>query len=265
MKFLDSYISVFFGSFFAVLLIWSGILFFTGQKTTEWNYLFNALNALLFFSVGIVALFGVRLHGFQSAVGKELLSIALSMFSFSLGLFVWCYFNIILKVATPYPSLADLFLVLYIPFLGYGIVNLLRAFGMFYSTRILVETIVIFGLTSILIFFIGNPPDLSVAVPLLQKSLNIFYLLGDAFLISLGYMLIRLTKGRIHGSFFYLVGALFAMAGADLIFAYRTGTETYWNGDIADVLYALSGFLFSIGVTKIVSSQLKIASVNMQK
>ncbi len=260
MRFFDNYINVFFSTFFVGMVLWSGILFFTGQRSTEWNYLYNAGYSLLFFSVGIISLFGVKLHGLSSAVGKELLSIALAMFGFSLGLFVWCYYNVIVKIGTPYPSIADFFFVLYIPFLGYGILNLLRVFGMLYSTRILMETIIIFGVSSILIFFVGNPPDLSNELPLLEKSLNIFYLLGDAFLISLGYMLIRLTRGRIHGSFFFLVGALFAMAAADLTFAYRTGTEVYWNGDISDLLFVLSGFLFGLGVTKIVSSQLKIAS-----
>ncbi len=260
MRFFDNYINVFFTVFFIGMMVWSGILFFNGQKTTDWNYLYNAGYSLLFFTVGIIALFGVRLHGLSSAVGKELLSIALAMLSYSVGLFVWCYFNILLRIETPFPSIADFFFVLYIPFLGYGIISLLKAFGLLYSKRILAETIAIFGVAAILIFFVGNPPDLSNEIPAFVKSLNIFYLIGDSFLISLGYMLIRLTGGRIHGSFFFLVGALFAMSAADLLFGYRTSNGTYWNGDITDMLFVLSGFLFGLGVTKIVSSQLRIAS-----
>lgn len=260
MKFFDNYVIVFFSFFYIVLLGWAAILFLTGQTSTSWNYLYNAAYALLYFSVGIVGLFGIKLHGLKSAVGRELLAISLGMFGFAFGLFVWSYYNLILKVETPYPSLADFFFVLYIPFIGYGIINFLSIFGLFYSKRILGETIGIFLLAAVFIFFFGNPPDLSSSVPLLQKALNIFYLMGDAFLISLGYMLIRLTQGRIHNSFFFFIGALVVMAAADLIFAYRTGANVYWNGDISDILYATSGFLFSIGVTKIVSSQIKISN-----
>lgn len=260
MKFFDNYIVGFFSVFYLVLLVWAGVLFFTGQINTEWNYLFNTACAVLYFSVGIVALFGIELHGLKSSVGRELLAISLGMFGFSFGLFVWAYFNLILKVETPYPSLADFFFVLYIPFIGYGILNLLSVFGMFYSKRILGESAAIFLVAAVFIFFLGNPPDLSASLPFLEKSLNIFYLLGDAFLITLGYMLIRLTRGRIHQSFFFLIGALIIMAVADLLFAYRTSAGIYWNGDIADILYATSGFLFSVGVTKIVLTQIKISN-----
>lgn len=261
MKVFDSFVIIFFVIFYAMLLVWAFILFVTGQQTTQWNYLFNAGYALLYYSVGVVALFGIKLHGLNSAVGKELLAIAIGMFGFASGLSIWAYFNLILKVDIPYPSLADFFFALYIPFLGYGIINLLSVFGMFYSKRILSETILIFLLSCVLIFFWGNPPDFSDALPLLTKALNLAYLFGDAFLISLGYMLIRLSKGKIHKSFFFFVGALMVMALADLLFAYRTGAELYWNGDISDVLYATSGFLFSLGVTRIVISQMRITKV----
>lgn len=260
MKFFDNYIAGFFFYFYLALLVWAGTLFFTRQTDTEWNYLFNAAYAMLYFSVGIVGLFGVKLHGLKSAVGRELLAITIGMFGFLFGLFIWSYFNIILQIETPYPSLADVFFVLYIPFIGYGIINLLNVFGLFYSRRILMETVSIFLLATVIIFFYGNPPDLSGAVPLLEKSLNIFYLAGDAFLLSLGYMLIRLTQGKIHTSFFFLIGALVIMAIADLLFAYRTGADMYFNGDISDILYATAGFLFSMGVTKIVVSQIKITN-----
>jgi hypothetical protein len=259
MRLFDNYISVFFFIFFFALLGWHLILFFTNQTTTQWNYLFNTAYALLYFSAGVVGLFGVKLHGIKSAVGREVFAIALGMFGFSIGLFIWSYYNIIAKVGVPFPSIADFFFVLYIPFIGYGIINLLGIFGLFYSKRIMYESLTVFILVAILIVFLGNPPDLSTQLPLLTKALNVFYLLGDTFLVTLGVMLIRLTQGRINSSFFFFIGALLVMACADLLFSYRTGTGIYWNGDISDLLYAFAGFLFSMGVTKIVYSQVNIA------
>jgi len=259
MRFIDKYSTVYFLTFFLLLAGWSAALFLTNQKTSQWNFLFNTAYALLYLSGGITASIGTKLHGFHSSVGKELFSIAIGMCGFAVGLLIWSYYNMVLKVDLPYPSLADLFFVLYIPFIAYGILNLLREFGMFFSKRIIFESLGIFLVSGVFIFFFGNPPDLSPTLPLLTTTLNIFYLLGDAFLITIGLMLIRLTRGHIHISFFFFIAALFIMALADFVFAYRTGALTYWNGDISDLLFALSGCLFSLGVAKIVSAQLNIS------
>lgn len=258
MQFLDRYLTYFLICFFLILLQWSGALFLTQQKTTEWNYYFNIGYAFMYICGGLIALYGTKLHGIRSSVGKETFSIAVGMFGFAIGLFIWAYYNLVLKIDTPFPSLADVFFILYIPFIAYGIINLLREFGLFFSKKILFESIGIYIVFAILIFFYANPPDLAASTPLLEKILNIGYLLGDSLLITLGIMLIRLTEGRIHKSFYFFVAALFVMAIADFIFAYRTSTEIYWNGDISDVLFATSGFLFSLGVTKIVLVQLTI-------
>lgn len=258
MRFLDKYSTAYFLCFFLLLMSWSIVLLFTGQTNSPWNYLFNTAYALLYFSGGLAAIWGTKLHGFRSSVGKELFSIAIGMCGFAVGLFIWSYYNMVLKVEIPYPSLADIFFILYIPFIAYGIINLLREFGMLFSKRIICESAGIFIIAGILIFFFGNPPDLSPTLPFFTKALNIFYLLGDSFLITLGFMLIRLTQGHIHQSFFFFIAALLVMALADLVFGYRTGAQMYWNGDISDLLYALSGCLFSLGVVKIVSVQLRI-------
>lgn len=262
MKLFERYISLYFLAFFLLLALFSFTLYINNQRTTQWNYLFNIVNGLLYVSGGVVALYGTRLHGFRSSVGRELFSIAIGMIGFAVGLFIWSYYNLFLNVDTPYPSFADIFFVLYIPFIAYGIINLLREFGLFFSKKILFQSVGIFILAGIFIFFYGNPPDLAATTPFLEKAVNIFYLIGDSFLITLGIMLIRLTEGRIHKSFFFFIGALFVMALADFNFGYRTGADIYWNGDITDVLFALSGFLFSLGVTKVVAVQLKLARIN---
>lgn len=258
MQFLDRYLTYFLICFFLLLVQWTGFLYVTEQKTTEWNYYFNVAYAFMYIFGGLIALYGTKLHGLRSSVGRETFAIAIGMFGFAIGLFIWAFYNLVLKIETPFPSLADLFFILYIPFIAYGIINLLREFGLFFSKKILLESIGIFLLSAVLIFVFANPPDLAISTPLLEKVLNSAYLLGDSFLITLGIMLIRLTEGRIHKSFYFFVAALFVMAVADFIFAYRTSTDTYWNGDISDLLFATSGFLFSLGVTKIVIVQLKI-------
>jgi hypothetical protein len=260
MRFHGKYITIYFYTYILILTFWSLILYLTHQRNTPWNNFYNIAYAFLYFSVGIIALLGTRLNDLKSTVGKELLSIAIGMFGFAIGLFIWFYYNTVLKIEIPYPSLADIFFVLYIPFLGYGIIKLLNVFGLLFSKRILLEAVTIFIISGIIILKFGNPPGSAASLSFFAQALNIFYLLGDTFLITLGIMLIRLTKGKIHNSFFYFIGALIIMAGADIIFSYRTAYNSYWNGDISDLLYAVSGFLFGLGVTRIVSDQSVISN-----
>lgn len=207
-----------------------------------------------------MAFWGTKLTGFHNSTGKHLASIGIGMIGFAIGLFIWSYYNIILNIKVPYPSYADMFFILYIPFLAAGIINLLRLFGVFVDKKIYFESSIIFLFFIVFVFMIGNPPDLSSNTPVFERSFNIMYLLGDSFLISLGYMLIRLTRGKIHKSFIYFMCALFTMAFADLLFSYRIADGSYWNGGFSDILYALSGLFFSLGVIKIIATQYKIKS-----
>jgi hypothetical protein len=51
---------------------------------------------------------------------------------------------------------------------------------------------------------------------------------------------------------------------ADLVFDYRIANNYYWNGDIADTLYLLSGFILSISLFEIIHNltQVSKAPVN---
>lgn len=258
MHFFEKYATVYFFSFFLLLVLYSFILSATQQKTTQWNYLFNIANALFYLSVGLTAFYGTKLHTFQSSVGRELFAIGIAMLSFALGLTSWAYYNLVLKISIPYPSFADIFFVLYIPFLGYGIVNLLREFGILFSRKIVLISLLIFIGTSLFVYSFGNPPDLARNIPLIAKTFNLFYLFTDSSLLTLSIMVILVTRGRIHKSFLFFILALFIMALGDFVFSYRSDTGTYWNGDIADILYAVTALCFSLGVTQTIFVELRI-------
>lgn len=255
MQFPAKKLTYFFYVFFVGMVWWSLALSITDQKTTDWNYLFNVGIAFLYLSGGAIAFLWSKKSETHNSVIHELLSVGLGVTIFGIGLLVWSYYNLFLDVDIPYPSLADAVYVFYMPILAYGIISLLRTFGIFMSKKIYLETFMIFVLAAVFIFAVGNPPDLSPELPYLVKAFNIYYLLGDALLITLGITLIRLTRGKLHNSFFYFMFALFSMAAADFIFSYRTAHETYWNGDIADVFYSLAGLMFTLGIIKIVATQ----------
>ena len=237
------------------MIWWSLALFITHQKITNWNYIFNIGIAFFYLSGATIAFLFSKRNEVHNSVTHELLSIGAGVMLFGIGLLIWSYYNLVLHVDIPYPSFADVVYVFYIPILAYGVVSLLRVYGIMISKAMYIQTFVIFVLAAIFIFAVGNPPDLSNSIPLLAKVFTLYYLLGDALLITLGIMLIRLTKGRIHNSFFYFFLAFFSMTTADFLFSYRTAHEIYWNGDVSDVFYALAGLLFTLGIIKIVATQ----------
>lgn len=255
MHFPEKTLTIFYCVFFIAMVAWSFALSTTGQTTTQWNYLFNVASAFLFLSGGFVAFSEARKSTIKSSVDHELIFIGVGVTLFGLGLLIWSYYNLALKIESPYPSLSDAVYVLYSPIVAYGLINLLRVSGISLTKRFYLEAIVVFAITAFLIFKLSIPPDLSLELPFLTKLLNVYYLLADALLITLGLMIIRITRGRIHGSFFFFLIALFSMAIADFTFFYRSAQETYYNGDIADIFYALAGTMFTLGIIKIVATQ----------
>ncbi len=241
---------------------WSTALFLTNQKTGDWNYLFNVADALIYLSGGAIALVASLKLGLKNTLGRELISVGIGISFFGIGLTIWSYYNLALRVELPYPSFSDAVYVFYSPILAYGIISLLRVFGVMITKRFYLESVGVFIIAAILIFTIGGPPDLSSQLSFLAKFLNVYYLLADALLITLGMMMIRLTRGKIHGSFFYFLIALFSMAIADFTFFYRTAQETYWNGDIADIFYAFAGTMFALGIVKIVAAQDRLSAAS---
>jgi hypothetical protein len=40
----------------------------------------------------------------------------------------------------------------------------------------------------------------------------------------------------------------FSLTFGDTIFAYQTSLDTYWNGNMVDIFFSLSGFFFAMGI-----------------
>lgn len=246
---------MFYSVFFIVMVGWSILLWQTNQTTTQWNYLFNVGIAFLFFSGGLIAFSEARKSAIKSSVDHELIAVGLGVTLFGIGISIWSYYNLVLHVESPFPSLSDAVYVFYAPILGYGLVNLLKVSGAKITSKRYLEFLAIFAVAAILIFTLISPPDLSSETSFLTKFLLIYYPLTDSMLVALGIMMIRLTRGKLHNSFFYFFIALLSLASADLLFSYRATQGTYYNGDFTDVLYAFTGLMFTLGVVRIVSTQ----------
>jgi hypothetical protein len=106
----------FFGAKFNlfVIFLWSltlsmwVIIRFTGTTTDEINYIYSLLLGIFPLVAGFKGLEAAqKWGGFASVLGRAIGALAIGVMFWGLGELVWSYYNLILEVPAPYPSLAD--------------------------------------------------------------------------------------------------------------------------------------------------------------
>lgn len=234
-----------------VLLIWYLYLQVIPTKTTVLNYAFNIGYALAFLTAAGIAFYGIKILGFGAKVSKSLIFFGIAGLLYGIGLVIWAYFNLYLKVAIPYPSYADIFFVLFYPVMGLGLFAVLGEFITISNRKVIFETMLLAIVTVFLINLL-NRPDLSENLPILTKLLNVAYPLFDVLLISLTYISIRISSRKIEPSLMMLISALTFQATGDLFFSFRSATNIYWNGDISDFFLMMSGITLAFAVVNII-------------
>jgi hypothetical protein len=245
-----TYVLVF---FLIIILLWSALLTFTGYKTTSWNYGFNFAYALFYMIGGVIGVWGAKSIGIKNNLGKAFVYFGLGLASFSLAIITWAFYNFYLMIEIPYPSLADVFFIAFYPLTFLGLLYLIRAHSEVIKTTILVESLIILAVNAIAILAFTNllPRDLTQGR--IANIFNSIYPVGDILIASTAFIVFRISVGRMHRGLMMLVAAFVIGVIADLLFAFRTSTHAYWNGDISDVLYAIGGFLFALGLINAMS------------
>lgn len=235
-----------------VLIVWHIFLYYRPDKTTEFNYLYNLGYAVIFFSTALLSVYTFLKPTFRNAVGKAILFLGLGQASYGIGLVIWTYYNIVLHVEIPYPSVADVFFIVFFSILmAYGCLSLLKIYTPFISKKSLLEALGIFILSGVFIYAI-NKPDVSNNLAPLVRITNIAYPLVDTLLLSLAFITLRISGGKVKMGMATLVFGFMLQVAADLFYTYRTAHELYWNGDVSDMIYTISGTVILIAIIKII-------------
>jgi hypothetical protein len=214
----------------------------------------SPFNALIAFSTYIatgfgagIGLYSAYLIGVRNFVGKGLLFLGLSsLFSFG-GYLLWDYYYFILNVEAQYPSLAEYSWVLGVPCGLIGCLFLLNIYRPRLNAQMITEAISIFFIISVLIAFIVGLPDFSEET-LGAIVFNLFYMITDALWLSLAFIIIRIAAGKIFKGLFIYMIALILLATGDVLFFVRTLQETYFYGDISDIVMLLGSALTAISI-----------------
>lgn len=240
--------------YFILIVIWSIVLNFIPNKDSAWNFGFNLAYGLFYFFAGGLALLNVKSIGMSNNLGKAFLYLGLGLVSFAGALLVWWLYNSVFRIDVPYPSLADVFFVIFYPLSLLGFLYFIRAGSETMETVLLVKSFLVLMVMSVLVLSFNRLFIIDVNQSNISQLFNLLYPVGDIFIASIAFIGLSLAKGRMkQGLLLLLFGALVGVV-ADLVFSYRTSIDVYWNGDISDLFYAFSGFLFALGMVNSVSS-----------
>ncbi len=241
-------VTIFASTYFLVVLVWDLVLFIGADKTTFLHYWFNAGYGLIYLVAGILGVVYAKRIGLSSVFGKAFAFIGASLVSYGVAQFIWFFYNFFLNVETPFPSVADVFFLLFFVLISTGFLFLLNNF----KQSITKETIAQFALMIPVVFIIALStifrPDFSSDLTFWQNTLNIIYPVSDTILLCI--ILIMLT---ISGGYFRSTVIFFAVAGmaqliADFIFTLDTANGSYWNGGLADLVFTVASYLFLLSL-----------------
>lgn len=225
-------------------IIYSVILYFTTSHNTVFNYLYNLSYGLYYLLVAYFCLKNLKKN--KTNTLSLYLYLGIGSLSFFLAQLIWISYNLS-GLNVPYPGLADLFWVIYYPLTALGMYQVARLIGIRFEWGRFVGVVVTFGVNLLLLYsFMSKSlsPDPSLLVNILNWSYPVF----DALLLTMSLTMIRSQLGHLQPQLLYFVASFIFLAFGDAIFAYQTSLDLYWNGNLVDALYALSGALFLLGV-----------------
>jgi PAS domain S-box-containing protein len=186
---------------------------------------------------------GARSNAGRQRLGWTLLSA--SAISWGAGEVVWSVYEVGMGVSVPYPSAADIGFLGAIPLAAAGILAFFSpARGTSTRFRLWLDGAIIL----LALFFVSWTLGLKtvfddVTDPLLEKSVNMAYPLGDIIIGTILVLAIRRARDEAHGRLLLLLGGLAANSLADSAFAYLNASGTYGAiGSVLDVGW-VAGYL----------------------
>ena len=241
-----------------VLLV---IIYAYGQTNLQFIGLFS--NSITPFEA--FAAFAVSALVFKAQNGPRLGSMSHVYLSYSLGLFfwvlgesAWTLYSILLRVAVPFPSIADLFwLVGYIPLL---LALLMQAWPFrewFTLRKQIVLGLGMFAMAALMLS--GTVPFVAQQYrDSLALVVGVAYPVLDTVLLSVAIPVFILFRRGTYWRpmLFVLVGIVLQLTG-DLLFAQSALSGSYYPGSPSDLVFDFSYLMLALGFYKALNLRLE--------
>ncbi len=234
---------------FGLLFFWIYLQFFDDKSQTL-NYLFNLFVGFTYLFVGLMT-FNYALAEIKPKMKHFLYAYGAALLAWAVAQFIWAYFNFIVKAPVPYPSIADIFYVIYSLLLGLAFWFYFDIFHARITKASIRDSFIILIGVYLTIFFVLFRPQYGLSLPPLEIATNYMYPLLDAMVLSLAFVALRVEKKEEVGNTIYVVIAVFLQVVGDILFSFRSANKLYWNGDISDLFFLLSGIASIVAIVSI--------------
>jgi hypothetical protein len=201
--------------------------------------------------------------GLKTLLGKAIFLFSLGLFMQVIGQLVYAYYNRILNIQVPYPSLGDIGYFGTIPFYLYGVFLLAKSSGIqvnFQSFRkkIIALIIPIIMLTLGYWAFLRNY-NFDFNNPL-KVFLDFGYPLGEAIYISIAIITFifsrRVLDGIMKSKALLILIALLVQYLADYTFLFTSAT--FYPGNYVDLIYLTAYFVMTLAFLSLKSISIKV-------
>lgn len=250
-------------SYFVLVAIWWLVLYLLNIKYNIHNYLYQFGFGLIPLLGGLSGIVKSKKWGFlRSKVGSAVFFISSGLVSWGLGQMAWSFYNIVLKIEVPYPSLADVGYIGAVPLWAIGIVYLSKATGARFSLKKIHGKIFLFIiplLASIISYYLLIVVTRGGSIDLNNELLKLFfdfaYPIGDLIILTLALLIYGLSFNYLGGRFkipiMTLVAGFILMYLTDFSFSYVTTVETYYNGHWVDLLFPAVMAILAFGINNL--------------
>lgn len=252
--------------FFVAVTLWWVTIFLSRVEGSSQNYLFGATYGLICLWGGFWGLVIARKWGgWSSVIGKAITVLSLGLFAQEFGQLIFSFYNIVLQVEVPYPSLADIGFFGTIPFYLYGIFLLAKAAGATFSLRTITNQLIAIILPTAILglsyFIFLKDYEFDLIKPL-QVFLDFGYPLGEAGYISVAILAYGLSRkllgGLMRSKILFIIAAFIMQYIAEFNFLYQNTQGTWINGGYGDYLYFLAYSVMVFGLLQFKSVTRKI-------
>ncbi len=226
------------------------------------NYYFSLFLGVLPFVASFKGFIAAkRWGGLSSILGKSVGALSAGLFFWGGGELIWSYYNLIAKVAAPYPSLADASYVLGYIALILSALFLVKLSGvnLYLKKRPSLWGLVVFVVIAttlasyyLLVVVARQGTLLSDSSDKLKVFLDIFYPFADLLALTVATVIAiiagKYVGGKLRQPIILVILGLATMYAGDVIFGYTTTKGTFYNADWGDVVLLLGMTILSSAV-----------------
>jgi len=265
-KFRRHKIATFTTVFCMLMAGWWFSIFIRGLTDSIENEVFTSVYFVVALWGGIAGLVvSKRWGGYKSILGRAIGAFALGLLGQAFGQIVFNFYLIVLKVDTPYPSIADIGFFSTGLFYGYGAIQLMKVAGANFSLRnykgkaIAIIIPILWAVFSYWFFFRGYQFDWSQP---LATILDLISPIIDAAYVSLAILAYLLSRkwlgGFMRWPILFLLVAIISEAVADFHFLYQASRDTWYAAGTNDFLFLITFTLMALALLQLGSSFNKI-------